>query len=92
MAIASVKATTVGAGNYQNKTIPVIHGIQAKDKSPITLFPGSVPDKLPKSNYWQEHPFNFIEFLPQHSVADNEMLPHLRMDQVLQYLIGDKMR
>ncbi len=57
----------------------------------ITLFPGSVPEKLPKKEFWQESAFNFINFSPMSGMTKHEALPHIRMDQVLQFLLADKM-
>jgi predicted YcjX-like family ATPase len=57
----------------------------------ITVFPGSVPEKLPTQAYWKECAFNFIAFKPSKSFSKNECLPHIRMDQVLQFLLADKM-
>ncbi|MGL1958821.1 MAG: YcjX family protein [Colwellia sp.] len=57
----------------------------------MTVFPGTVPSKLPKQEYWQDAAFNFISFAPITGVAQHECLPHIRMDQVLQFLLADKM-
>lgn len=92
LAIASVKCTQSGTGMHDNQSIPVIHGKQLSDESTITLFPGAVPDKLPDSSYWQSAQFKFVEFLPMNSVAHHQVLPHLRLDQILQFLLGDKMK
>lgn len=69
----------------------------SKDKSndvfgqKITVFPGAVPSQLPKDDYWQSKPFNFIAFAPLNGLAKHQCLPHVRMDQVLQFLLADKM-
>ncbi len=57
----------------------------------ITVFPGTVPNKLPKEDYWQTKPFNFISFAPITELSKHQSLPHVRMDQVLQFLLADKM-
>ena len=92
LAIASVRATTSGKSLHQGQQIAVIQGRRASDDKTITVFPGSVPKKLPNDEYWQESNFNFIAFKPQSSIAAHECLPHIRMDQVLQFLLGDKMK
>ncbi|REL27588.1 YcjX family protein [Thalassotalea euphylliae] len=91
LAIASIKSTNYGNGTYQGQSIPVVRGLAQASGKLTTLFPGAVPAKLPKDNYWQSHPFNFVNFAPTQGVAEHEALPHLRMDQVLQFLLGDKM-
>lgn len=92
LAIASVKATQSGKGKYQNKDIPVIQGCQLADNKLITLFPGTVPTSVPNEDYWQSAQFNYIAFAPMESTKAHQSLPHLRMDQVLQFLLGDKLR
>jgi predicted YcjX-like family ATPase len=51
-----------------------------------------VPNKLPEQDYWQQETFNFISFAPMDPIGQHECLPHLRMDQVMQFLLGDKMK
>jgi len=92
LAIAGVKATSSGKTQYQGKTLPVIKGVKLSDKTPLTLFPGLVPKLLPDNDYWQNSPFNFIEFAPQLKTNHCQPLPHIRMDQVLQFLLGDKLK
>ncbi|TYK66428.1 YcjX family protein [Colwellia echini] len=57
----------------------------------ITVFPGAVPSQLPSDSFWQNNGFNFIEFLPLQGLNKHHGLPHIRMDQVLQFLLADKM-
>lgn len=92
VAIASVQASKPGKSIYQGKEIPVLQGRQLTDNKLITLFPGSVPMKLPTAENWPKEGFQYIAFAPLQSIAAHEALPHLRMDQVLQFLLGDKMQ
>ena len=91
LAIASVKASENGKSQHKGQLVPVIRGRQLESEQLVTLFPGSVPDKLPESDFWTERPFNFINFAPLKPIAKHECLPHLRLDQALQFLLGDKM-
>jgi len=91
LAIASVKATESGKTEHNGRTMPVIRGLSLDSKQTITLYPGTVPDKLPEKAFWQQHQFNFINFAPNQVIAKHQVLPHLRLDQVLQFLLGDKM-
>ncbi|MGB1262731.1 MAG: YcjX family protein [Cognaticolwellia sp.] len=92
MAIASVKATKVGKSQHQGRQIPVIQGRQLSNNNMITLFPGTVPASIPALEYWQKQPFNYIAFSPLESTSIDECLSHLRMDQMLQFLLGDKLK
>ena len=92
LAISSVKATQSGKSVYQGKEVPVIQGRNIEKEKVVTVFPGSVPDKLPEADFWQQNNFNFYAFSPQKAVSVHECLPHVRMDQVMQFLLGDKMK
>ncbi len=91
LAVSSVKATTSGKSIYQGKEIPVLQGKSLLQDKLITVFPGAVPATLPKKEYWQKSSFDFISFSPLSPVDIHQCLPHVRMDQVLQFLLGDKM-
>ena len=92
IALASIQATKVGKSQYQGKQIPVIQGYEINSEQLTTLFPGSVPAQIPTRQYWQEQAFNFIHFLPYQSITAEQSLAHLRMDQALQFLLGDKLK
>ena len=57
----------------------------------VTVFPGDVPETLPNEEYWQKSAFNFINFSPPNTLTKHQSLPHIRLDQVLQFLLADKM-
>lgn len=78
---ADVSASNVGGSEQTRST----------SGEKITVFPGAVPNKLPKDDYWQTKPFNFISFAPLDDLSKHQSLPHVRMDQVLQFLLADKM-
>ncbi len=92
IALASVKATKVGKSQYQGRNIPVIKGRQLSNDKMITLFPGTVPASIPTLDYWQSQAFNYVAFSPVEPANHDECLPHLRMDQMLQFLLGDKLK
>ncbi len=92
IALASVKATKVGKSQHQGRNIPVIKGRQLSNDKMITLFPGAVPASIPTLDYWQAQAFNYIAFSPIEPATHDECLPHLRMDQMLQFLLGDKLK
>ena len=92
LALSSVKSTLAGKGKHNGEFIPVIRGYVDSPEKPVTLFPGEVPSLLPDANYWENNQFNFISFKPYQSIKEHQSLPHLRMDQALQFLLGDKMK
>ncbi len=92
LAIASVKATEQGKSVYQGKSINVLKGRRLDTHQVITVFPGAVPKRLPDADYFKERSFNYIAFAPLNPVQEHESLANIRMDQVLQFLLGDKMK
>ena len=99
LAIASVKSTISGKSQHKGQQISVLQGHTLKKAATnsqatlekITLFPGTVPETLPKEAFWQQSAFNFINFSPLSGMNKHQPLPHIRMDQVLQFLLADKM-
>jgi len=90
MTLASVNATQAGFVTTGNSTQPAIQGVM-EDNQAITLYPGDVPAKLPKADYWQHSQFEFHSFKPMPQEA-NTPCGHIRMDKALQFLIGDKLK
>ena len=89
-AIAAIRATKQVIVNRNGKDIKAIQGVRSCDKQLVTLYPGSVPSKLPNAEFWknQQH-FEFDSFEPQ-LLQQGENIPHLRMDAVLQFLLDDR--
>ena len=91
MGIASVQATQSGLVNVEGEKIPALRGERLSDGTPLTVYPGDVPARLPDAAFWQQQQFQFEEFRPQTMTFDTP-LPHIRMDAALDFLIGDKLR
>ncbi|RDH42739.1 YcjX family protein [Zooshikella ganghwensis] len=91
MALASIRATTAGYCQHQGESIPAIQGNKADTGEAITLFPGEVPNVLPNDEYWQDNHFEFVSFAPQAKQPD-QPLAHIRLDQALAFLLGDKLQ
>ncbi len=92
LAIASIKATEQGKTEYQGKQLQVVKGQRLDNGEKITLFPGSVPERPPNKQLWPEQGFNFVSFAPPNDLHEDISLPHIRLDHVLQFLLGDKLR
>ncbi|MGL4748386.1 MAG: YcjX family protein, partial [Shewanella sp.] len=93
MAISAIKATRHGMVTTQEGDVEVVQGTGLNGQA-LTLFPGEVPTRLPEPDFWREQGFNFIGFAP----PDNRNLDpssvhfdHIRLDHLLQYLVGDKL-
>jgi predicted YcjX-like family ATPase len=88
-AIASIKASESGMSQFEGKELQVIKGINVEGNE-VTLYPGDVPAECPVASFWQHQGFAFPNFAPP-TTATNRALPHIRMDQVLQFILADKL-
>ncbi|OCA53554.1 YcjX family protein [Photorhabdus namnaonensis] len=89
--LASVRATESGMIEHHGEKIPALKGYRLTDGKSLTFFPGEVPRRLPDDNFWQKQGFCFEEFSPCPVNVDTP-LPHIRLDTVLEFLVGDKVR
>lgn len=106
MAIAGVRATAEGTVKEGGETLPALIGIPLAGetlgnatydgRTEIALFPGDLPER-PDSLFEGGAPvdLNFLRFAPPHRLERNAagdlVLPHIRLDRALDYLIGDWM-
>lgn len=57
----------------------------------MTFFPWEVPRCLPDADFWLEQGFDFESFRPRATATDHS-LAHIRLDSVLECLLGDKLK
>ncbi|MCE9678258.1 YcjX family protein [Shewanella sp. AS1] len=93
MAISAIKATTHGMVQQDGKQIEVVRGRALNGQKILTLFPGEVPKRLPQADFWDRQGFEFINFAPPQLDAGSQErhFEHIRLDHLLQYLLGDKL-
>ncbi|MEZ9236435.1 YcjX family protein [Shewanella sp. 10N.286.52.A9] len=94
MAISAIKATQHGMVTTASGEQEVVRGLDQGNKL-LTIFPGEVPQTLPDDNFWHQQGFNFVSFNPpkitQSSISDPRF-EHIRLDHLLQFLLGDKLQ
>jgi predicted YcjX-like family ATPase len=104
IALAGIRATregTISEGGEQLPTLigtpmkgEALDGIVYDGKTEIALFPGDLPER-PDSLFEDGNPvaLNFLRFNPPRGLDRNAngdvVLPHIRFDRALDYLIGD---
>ncbi|MHB1110812.1 MAG: YcjX family GTP-binding protein [Devosia sp.] len=107
LALAAVRATREGAIEEGGEKLDVIlgapmpgeklDGITYDGKKEIALFPGDLPAN-PDSLFEDGEPvaLNFLRFMPPQKLDRNAegsiVLPHIRFDRALDFLIGDWLR
>lgn len=92
MSMSSIKATEQGYVDHKGETFPCIKGttVLEDEHKTVTLFPGEIPKELPTQSFWQNHQFDFVSFEPPKE--KEECIKHIRMDHVIEFLIGDKLK
>lgn len=88
-AVSAIRASKSGLGQLNGENIPVLQGIN-EHGSVITMFPGEVPQSCPGPEFWKQQQFEFPKLSPP-LMNKEHALPHIRMDQVLDFLLGDKL-
>ncbi|MHA6690162.1 YcjX family GTP-binding protein [Devosia sp. A449] len=104
MALAGIRATREGSITESGETLPTIIGTPMAGemlgnttydgKTEIALFPGDLPAR-PDSLFEDGTPvaLNFLRFTPPQQLDRNAngdiILPHIRFDRALDYLVGD---
>jgi predicted YcjX-like family ATPase len=89
-AIASIRASIFGEINQGQDTVPVLKGTSLEGKD-MVVFPGDVPVVCPDEQFWDRQGFEFPRFRPMTS-SNRMSCPHLRLDQALEFLLGDKLK
>ena len=92
MAVSAIKTTRYGmAKDRKLGDVAVVSGtLLGSAGETITLFPGEVPTMLPNDEFWQQQGFEFVNFAPP-AVATNAPFEHIRLDHLLEFLLGDKL-
>ena len=104
IALAGIRATREGTISEAGETLPTIigtpmagetlDGTTYDGKTEIALFPGDLPER-PDSLFEDGRPveLNFLRFTPPQNLDRNTsgdvVLPHIRFDRALDYLVGD---
>lgn len=92
MTIASMVCTETVVREHQGRRLSFVRGVPKGRKDEVLLFPGEIPEAIPDLDEWEKDRFNFMEFQPgYHGRTENDGIPHLRLDQALEFLLGDKL-
>ena len=92
MALASVKCTETVTTEHQGRRLACIQGTPMGRQKPTVLFPGNIPDGPDLFPEDVAQPYRFMDFEPPAGVGrDGRGLPNIRLDQALNFLLGDKL-
>ncbi|MBF0164079.1 MAG: YcjX family protein [Magnetococcales bacterium] len=91
--LASLRCTRTVMREHQGRRLSFVQGTPRGRERETLLFPGEIPDALPEAEDWDTHRFHFMEFEPRRPPdAEGLAPPHIRLDQALEFLLGDKLR
>ena len=92
MALSSVTCTRTVVREHGGRRLSFVQGVPVGRDEPVLLFPGEIPESLPQPDDWDNNRFNFMAFKPPRRADPQAGLPHIRLDQALEFLLGDKLR
>ncbi|MCA1928599.1 YcjX family protein [Rheinheimera sp.] len=90
MAIAAIKASEAGFVIQNGQQLPCLRGRSATTGEALTYYPGDVPRYWPDHQLFTKHHFDFQSLAPL-PWPQQHLLGHIRMDHLLEYLLGDKL-
>ncbi len=90
MAMSSVCATKNVSVMQDGEKLNCIYGREIKSGDFITYLPTQPPMRPIKAERWPESGFVFPEFYPYPN--ENDQLRHIRLDHVMEFLLGDKLQ
>lgn len=93
MALAAVRTTRTVVREHQGRRLSFVQGVPKGRNEEVLLFPGEIPETLPTTEEWEQGRFRFEQFEPRFSTPPaGGVLPHIRLDQAIEWLLGDKLR
>ncbi len=92
VALSAVRCTEDVLGEVQGQTLSMVRGLPQGRDEETALFPGEIPTHFPTAQDWRDGRFRFLDFLPVGVGGSARGLPHIGMDQAMEYLIGRRLR
>ena len=93
VSLAAHRSTDVVRTEHHGQVLSCVRGRLKDDDRETVLFPGEIPADLPSEEDWQAGRFRFRDFAPRRLRLDGAGPPqHIRLDQALETLIGDRLQ
>ncbi|WP_276754608.1 YcjX family protein [Pseudoalteromonas marina] len=89
MAMSSITATQPRQVTDKGQTLECIYGNPLNEQDWLTYLPPQPPNRMLNKNEWPAQGFEFLSFAPM--PTPDKQLKHIRLDHVMQYLLGDKL-
>jgi uncharacterized protein len=97
LAVAALRSTDTVRVDHDGQRLSCVRGVLADTGQDRVVFPGEVPPTMPRGDDWDDQRFDFRRFAPRrlttrsHGNGNGEGHGHVRLDQVLEALIGDRL-
>jgi predicted YcjX-like family ATPase len=93
IALAALRSTDVVRTEHHGQVLSCVRGVPKGEARETILFPGEIPPDLPVEEDWQSGRFRFRDFAPRRLQLRGADKPqHIRLDQALDVLLGDRLR
>lgn len=89
MAMSSITATQPRQVVDKGQTLDCVYGKPLNEDEWLTYLPPEPPSRMLNKSEWPAQGFEFLSFSPMSS--PDKQLKHIRLDHVMQYLLGDKL-
>ncbi len=92
LAVSAVRSTDTVRTQYEGQLLSCVRGVPVDAGREKILFPGEVPPTMPRGADWNQQHFDFRRFEPRRLDGRQGNGPgHIRLDQVLEAVIGDRL-
>ena len=92
LALAAMRCTADRVAEADGHRLSVVVGIPVGGSHERVLWTGEVPDRMPARGDWDENDYRFIDFLPKRvAPGAPQGFEHIRLDEAIRYLIGDRL-
>lgn len=90
LALSALRATDTVKTEHKGQILSCVRGRLKSESRETVLFPGEIPAELPSKADWESGLFRFYEFAPR-ALRNGVVGQHIRLDQAIEFLIGDKL-
>ncbi|MBP0465510.1 YcjX family protein [Roseomonas sp. PWR1] len=89
-AVAAIRCTEDAVATLEGQALAAVRGLLLNGGQGATIYPGEVPMKPPEPAFWDAGFFRMPDFQPPRlDPAGGSGVPHLGLDALLAWLIGD---
>ncbi|QIZ75829.1 YcjX family protein [Ferrimonas lipolytica] len=90
MVLSAIRASEPGQVDDGSGPVAVIRGFD-QQQNRVMRFPGEVPRQLPPEHFWRQQGFDFTPLAPPRELTVDGPMPHMRMDHLIDWMLGDKL-